>query len=83
MHALLRVLDRIVVSPQSEPVHMRVYRRTWNCHLAALLLSLLTAERKRVAKLMSGRTFIVLPCATLTVPVLTPRGFDTWRARVQ
>ena len=32
---------------------------------------------------MSGRTFNVLPCFTLTVPVLTPRGLVTYRARVQ
>ena len=36
-----------------------------------------SSARLRVAKLMSGRTFKVLPCFTLTVPVLTPRGLVT------
>ena len=37
----------------------------------------------RVAKLISGRTFKTLPRETLTVPVFTPRGFETSRARLQ
>ena len=37
---------------------------------------------RRTAKLISGRTFNTLPRDTFTVPVFTPRGLETWRARL-